>query len=98
MRATVWCAVKKALYLLLLCLCFASSAPADAQAPSGAEGGAIATEAAVDEQSLSLGGVDVVVWSNRSESSTPQPVVVFSHGIALCATQARFLTQALANA
>jgi predicted dienelactone hydrolase len=90
--------MKKGLYLLLLCLWFASSAPADGQAPSGAEGGAIATDAAVDEQSLSLGGVDVIVWSSRSESSTTQPVVVFSHGIGLCPTQARFLTQALANA
>jgi predicted dienelactone hydrolase len=98
MRATVWCAAKKGAYLLLLCLFFASSALADAQAPSGVEAGAIAMDAGVDEQSLSLGGVDVVVWSNRSESGTPQPVVVFSHGIGLCPTQTRFLTQALAHA
>ena len=92
--------MKKIQCLLFLCLClgFASSAPADAQAPSGAEAGANATSAAVEEQSLTLGGVNVVVWSNRSESSTPQPVVVFSHGIGLCPTQTRFLTQALANA
>ena len=90
--------MKQGPYLLLLCLCLTSSAPAYAQAPSGAAADAIATDAAVDEQSLSLGGVDVFVWSDRSEPHTPQPVVVFSHGIGLCPTQTRFLTQALANA
>lgn len=88
----------KNLYPLVLCLCFAAGPLANAQAPSGAEPGAIAADAAVDEQSLSLGDVNVVVWSSRSAPGTPQPVVVFSHGVGLCATQARFLTQALAKA
>ncbi len=90
--------MKKSLYLLLLCLWIAFSASADAQTPRGAEAGASPADAAISEQSLSLGGVDVIVWSTRSESATPQPVVVFSHGIGLCPTQSRFLTQALANA
>ena len=54
-------AMKKSPYLLLLCVCFAASAPANAQAPSVTGADAITTDAAVNEQSLSLGGVDVVV-------------------------------------
>src|SRR5690242_15623030 len=96
--SSVGSGVKKSPCLLLLCLWCTSSAPADAQAPSGVGNDAIATDAAVNEQSLSLGGVEVVVWSDRSESGTPQPVVVFSHGIGLCPTQTRFLTRALASA
>jgi predicted dienelactone hydrolase len=39
----------------------------------------------------------VRVWSNESHS-TPQPVVIFSHGLHGCATQSRFLMDALASA
>jgi len=50
------------------------------------------------EQSLELGGVDVVIWTADAGGAEPLPVVVFSHGINLCATQSRFLTEALAAA
>ncbi|HXX85077.1 MAG TPA: alpha/beta fold hydrolase [Casimicrobiaceae bacterium] len=46
---------------------------------------------------VKLGGMDVTVWE-PSSGSTPWPVVVFSHGFHGCATQSRFLMQALAAA
>ena len=51
--------MKKSPYLLLLCLCIAFSASGDAQTPRGAEAGAAPADAAVSEQSLSLGGVEL---------------------------------------
>lgn len=50
------------------------------------------------ERSLELGGVDVVIWTPDAGGAEPLPVVVFSHGIKLCATQSRFLTEAIAAA
>jgi dienelactone hydrolase len=47
------------------------------------------------ERVVRLGGVEAVVWSPPAEAAKPWPVVVFSHGIRLCATQSRFLTEAL---
>lgn len=50
------------------------------------------------EQSIRLGGIDSVVWTPGPEAPKPWPVVAFSHGIYLCPTQSRFLTEALAQA
>jgi predicted dienelactone hydrolase len=49
------------------------------------------------EESITIAGLSVRVWSNESPSG-PQPVVVFSHGLHGCATQSRFLMDALASA
>jgi alpha-beta hydrolase superfamily lysophospholipase len=49
------------------------------------------------EQSVTIAGLTVQVWSNPS-GPTPQPVVIFSHGLHGCATQSRFLMDALASA
>ncbi len=51
---------------------------------------------AAAEQSLTLAGLDVVVWSQPTGGR--QPVLVFSHGFHGCATQSRFLLEALAAA
>src|SRR5438067_12023402 len=52
---------------------------------------------AAREQSIRLGDIDAVVWTSDVKSDTPLPVVVFSHGLYTCATQSRFLTEALAD-
>src|SRR5205823_6105338 len=52
---------------------------------------------AVREQAIRLGDIDAVVWTSDVKSDTPRPVVVFSHGLYTCATQSRFLTEALAD-
>ena len=49
------------------------------------------------EQSIAIANLTVQVWSNEVHS-TPQPVVIFSHGLHGCATQSRFLMEALASA
>lgn len=54
--------------------------------------------AAAAEQAIRLGGIDSVVWTPGPDAPKPWPVVAFSHGIYLCPTQARFLTEALAQA
>jgi len=51
----------------------------------------LASPAFAAEQSLDFGGIDVVVWTPDAGGAEPSPVVVFSHGIKLCATQSRFL-------
>lgn len=50
------------------------------------------------EQSIRLGGIDSVVWTPGPNAAKPWPVIAFSHGIYLCPTQSRFLTEALAQA
>jgi pimeloyl-ACP methyl ester carboxylesterase len=50
------------------------------------------------QNSVKLGGLDVTVWSQRPAAGAQQPVVVFSHGFHGCATQSRFLMEALAAA
>ena len=49
------------------------------------------------ETAVTLGGVEAVVWTPEGPVAGA-PVVVFSHGIALCATQSRYLTEAAARA
>jgi predicted dienelactone hydrolase len=53
--------------------------------------------AAGQERTVTLGGREVVVWSPRASQAAKQPVIIFSHGYGGCATQSRFLTEALAE-
>jgi predicted dienelactone hydrolase len=55
-----------------------------------------AANAHATEQSVTLAGLNVFVWSN--EPARAQPVIVFSHGFHGCATQSRFLMEAFAQA
>ena len=48
------------------------------------------------EQSVTIAGIDVFVWSN--DNTRAQAVIVFSHGFHGCATQSRFLMVAFASA
>jgi predicted dienelactone hydrolase len=48
------------------------------------------------EQSVTIAGMSVFVWSN--DAPRPQAVIVFSHGFHGCATQSRFLMEAFAIA
>jgi predicted dienelactone hydrolase len=50
------------------------------------------------QQSVKLAGMDVTVWSQERPAAPPQPVVIFSHGFHGCATQSRFLMDAVAAA
>jgi len=49
------------------------------------------------EQAVRFGDIDAVVWTPDGEADKPLPVVVFSHGLYTCATQSRFLTEAIAD-
>jgi len=49
-----------------------------------------------EERQASIAGLTVAVWSPDAPSATPLPLVIFSHGFHGCATQSRFLIQALA--
>ena len=49
------------------------------------------------QDSAKLGDLDVVVWSQRTDASLKQPVIIFSHGFHGCATQSRFLMEAFAS-
>jgi pimeloyl-ACP methyl ester carboxylesterase len=57
-----------------------------------------ATSTIAEERALRLAGIDVKVWSQTIDDVHGQPVVVFSHGFHGCATQSRFLMEALAAA
>ena len=52
---------------------------------------------AAQEEEFRIGDIDAVVWTPEAKAAVPLPVVVFSHGLYTCATQSRFLTQALAD-
>ena len=58
---------------------------------------AATAHAAIDEQSLTLGGLKITAWMPEDDESK-HPLVVFSHGFHGCATQSRFLMQAFAAA
>ncbi len=47
-------------------------------------------------QTIKVGGRDVAVW-RPADGKGIAPVIIFSHGFGGCATQSRFLTDALAN-
>jgi predicted dienelactone hydrolase len=48
------------------------------------------------QQTVTLGGREVVVWSPPISRTGRQPVLVFSHGFGGCATQSKFMTEVLA--
>ena len=50
-----------------------------------------------EERAAKLAGMDVTVWSPKSEDVGGLPVIVFSHGFHGCATQSRFLMEAFAS-
>ena len=50
------------------------------------------------EESLTVAGLRVVVWSEPHGPEHAQPVIIFSHGFHGCATQSRFLMEAFAKA
>jgi predicted dienelactone hydrolase len=50
------------------------------------------------EEWVRLGGLDVAVWAKKSGNGTKLPVIIFSHGFHGCATQSKFLMDALAGA
>jgi predicted dienelactone hydrolase len=54
--------------------------------------------AAAHEETVSLAGLDVTVWSPDSAPAGRLPVIFFSHGFHGCATQSRFLMEAFAQA
>jgi dienelactone hydrolase len=56
---------------------------------------ALALPTAGAQQTTTLGGREVVVWSPPSQTGR-QPVLIFSHGFGGCAVQSKFLTEALA--
>jgi len=53
---------------------------------------------AAHEQPFRFGDIDAVVWTPDVPVDKPLPVIVFSHGLYTCATQSRFLTEAIADA
>jgi pimeloyl-ACP methyl ester carboxylesterase len=50
------------------------------------------------EQSITLSGLNVSVWSQENAKTIKQPVIIFSHGFHGWMTQSRFLMKALASA
>jgi pimeloyl-ACP methyl ester carboxylesterase len=52
------------------------------------------TAAQATEQTLTIGGTTVVVWSQGTGANVKKPVIIFSHGFHGCATQSRFLMEA----
>lgn len=56
----------------------------------------VATHA--EERRLQREHVDAFVWTPDTDAGARWPVVVFSHGIHLCANQSRFITEAIAAA
>jgi predicted dienelactone hydrolase len=50
------------------------------------------------QSSVTLAGMNVTVWSQPAEENLKQLVIIFSHGFHGCATQSRFLMDALASA
>ena len=58
--------------------------------------GATAVQAA--EQSFTIAGMSVTVWSAATDTSLKRPVIIFSHGFHGCATQSRFLMEAFVSA
>lgn len=59
---------------------------------------AAAPPAYAAEQTVTLAGLTVTVWSDATGGAVKQPVIIFSHGFRGCATQSRFLMEAFASA
>jgi len=60
--------------------------------------GLTANAAYTSERPLTVAGLSVTTWSQDATSGAQRPVVIFSHGFHGCATQSRFLMEALADA
>ncbi len=58
----------------------------------------LSVAAHAEERRLQRGHVDAFVWTPDTDTAARWPVVVFSHGIHLCANQSRFITEAIATA
>jgi len=58
----------------------------------------VASPALASERAVTLAGLSVTVWSDDAGQQSPKPVIIFSHGFHGCATQSRFLMEALASA
>jgi len=50
------------------------------------------------EETVTLAGLIVTVWSEDLGANVRKPVIIFSHGFHGCATQSRFLMEAFASA
>ena len=57
----------------------------------------VAPPVSAQERTTALGGRTVVVWRPSGAENERHPIIVFSHGFGGCATQSRFLTEALAE-
>ena len=57
----------------------------------------LASTAGAAERSVQVAGLSVTGWQDEAGPS-PKPVIIFSHGFHGCATQSRFLMEALASA
>jgi predicted dienelactone hydrolase len=57
-----------------------------------------AVTARAAEQTVTLAGLKVTVWSDATSGTVKQLVIIFSHGFHGCATQSRFLMEAFASA
>jgi len=57
----------------------------------------VAAPVSAQERTTALGGRTVVVWRPSGAENERHPIIVFSHGFGGCATQSRFLTEALAE-
>jgi predicted dienelactone hydrolase len=57
---------------------------------------ALGRVAGAQEDTIALGGRQVVVWKPVQRAGARAPVVVFSHGLGGCPTQSRFMTAGLA--
>src|SRR5436853_1758628 len=57
----------------------------------------VAIPVPAQEQTTTLGGRQVVLWQPHGAPNERHPIIVFSHGFGGCATQSRFLTEALAE-
>ncbi len=58
----------------------------------------LSVAAHAEERRLRRGHVDAFVWTPDSDAAARWPVVVFSHGLFLCANQSRFIAEAIAAA
>jgi len=57
---------------------------------------ALVAPARAGEHITRIGGLAVTIWTPDDMTTQPAPIVVFSHGFHGCATQSRFLMEALA--
>jgi dienelactone hydrolase len=67
-------------------------------APALVRGFLAVTSAQRMEQSITLSGLNVTVWSQKHTGTIKQPVIIFSHGFHGWMGQSRFLMKALASA